>query len=222
MKNKNIKRRRNMSYFIDATSKIIDEEGIELVTIRKVADLAGYNSATLYNYFENLDELILYASVGHLKDYISNLTKYLEYATNSIDIYCKIWNCFLKYSFLNPEIYNNTFFGRHNASLDNVIEDYYSIFPEELENQPKDILPMLLISNLYERNLALLLKIQSDGYLNMEDLDCINQMSILLYQGMLTKIINSGKDFSVEDATETTLRYIKQILTSFINKAAMT
>ena len=30
------------------------EEGIEAITIRKVAALAGYNSATLYNYFANI------------------------------------------------------------------------------------------------------------------------------------------------------------------------
>ncbi len=47
-----------MTYFIDATNEIIENEGIESVTIRKVANLAGYNSATIYNYFENLDHLI--------------------------------------------------------------------------------------------------------------------------------------------------------------------
>lgn len=39
-------------YFVDATAEIIEEEGVENVTIRKVADRAGYNSATIYNYFQ--------------------------------------------------------------------------------------------------------------------------------------------------------------------------
>ncbi len=31
------------------------KEGMEAITLRKVADLAGYNGATLYNYFKDLD-----------------------------------------------------------------------------------------------------------------------------------------------------------------------
>lgn len=212
-----IKKHRSMSYFIDAAAKIMDEEGIEFITIRKVSDLAGYNSATLYNYFKNLDELILYASVSHLKEYILDLPNYLKDITDGIQQYYKIWECFLKHSFLHPEIYNIVFFGKCSSSLNNIIEEYYSIFPEELANQPQDLLPMLLGSNLYDRNLALLVKFENDGYLNKEDLTSVNEMSILLYLGMLTKVINAGKDFNLESTTEITLKYIKEILVSFMN-----
>jgi len=47
-----IKKRRVMTYFIEAANEIIKEEGINGITIRKVADKAGFNSATIYNYFE--------------------------------------------------------------------------------------------------------------------------------------------------------------------------
>lgn len=42
-----IQRRRIMKYYIEATYKIMEEEGIDMVTIRKISDIAGYNSATL-------------------------------------------------------------------------------------------------------------------------------------------------------------------------------
>lgn len=53
-----------MSYFINATIELMEKEGIENLTIRKVAEQAKYNSATLYHYFSNLDELELFASVN--------------------------------------------------------------------------------------------------------------------------------------------------------------
>ncbi|CAB1246529.1 TetR/AcrR family transcriptional regulator [Clostridium sp. HV4-5-A1G] len=218
MNKKDIKKYRNMSYFIDAAARIIDEEGIEFVTIRKVSDLAGYNSATLYHYFKNLDELILFASIKHLKEYTLNLEKYIESAKGSIEIYYKIWECFCKYSFLNPQIYNNIFFGKHNDSIPHIIQEYYSIFPEELSGNSKELLPMLLGSDLYTRNLVLLSKIQSDGYLNESDLDDVNEMTILLYHGMLIKVLNSENQLKIEDILPKTLRYIKQILNSFIIK----
>lgn len=53
-----LQKKRMMHYFIDAAVQIIDEEGIDGVSIRKVADIAGYNSATLYNYFDDLPHLV--------------------------------------------------------------------------------------------------------------------------------------------------------------------
>lgn len=58
MKNKEIQMGRMWKYFVDATAEIIEEEGLENVTIRKVADKAGYNSATIYNYFSEVSHLI--------------------------------------------------------------------------------------------------------------------------------------------------------------------
>lgn len=214
---KTIKKHRNMSYFIDAASKIMDEEGMQAITIRKVADIAGYNSATLYNYFKNLDELILYASIRHLKEYTFSLSQYLNALHNNIDKYYEIWKYFCKYSFSNPEIYNIIFFGKHSDSISNIIEEYYSIFPEELGDHSEELLPMLLKSNLHERNLILLKILAADGYLKEEYLNDINEMTILLYHGMLTKILNSEETLNVEECSETMLRYIKQITASFKN-----
>ncbi len=211
-----IKRYRNMSYFIDAAVRIMDDEGIEFVTIRKVADLAGYNSATIYNYFESLDELILFASIRHLKEYILNLKEYIKSANNSLERYYKIWECFSRYSFSRPQIYNNIFFGKHSNSMSHIIEQYYSIFPEELVGYLDELMPMLLSTDLYARNLVLLSKIQSEGYLNKSDLNDVNEITILLYHGMLIKILNSEDQLKIEDVSQKTLGYIKQILNSFI------
>lgn len=216
MNKRTLKKHRSMSYFIDAAAQIMDSEGIELVTIRKVADMAGYNSATLYNYFKNLDELILYASISHLKEYTLSLAKYIESTKNSMEKYLKIWQCFCTFSFKNPQVYNNIFFGKHSDSVPEIVQEYYSIFPEELGEQLDDVLPMLLKSDLYARNLVLLSRISTDGFIDEKDLDDANEMTILLYHGMLIKLLNSEKQFEVEEITEKTMCYIKQILNSFI------
>lgn len=53
----NIKKKRVMMYFIEATQELILKEGLENLSIKKIAEKAGYNSATIYNYFENLEVL---------------------------------------------------------------------------------------------------------------------------------------------------------------------
>ena len=52
------KEKRVMMYFIEATQELILDEGLEKLSIKKIAEKAGYNSATIYNYFENLEVLI--------------------------------------------------------------------------------------------------------------------------------------------------------------------
>jgi len=54
----NLKTKRVKSYFIQAAKSIIITDGIENVSVRKVADLAGYTFTTIYNYFTDLNELL--------------------------------------------------------------------------------------------------------------------------------------------------------------------
>jgi putative flippase GtrA len=58
--NRQEKRKRIMSYFINATIELMEKEGIENLTIRKVAEQAKYNSATLYHYF--LGNILVFTS----------------------------------------------------------------------------------------------------------------------------------------------------------------
>ena len=78
MDKKEIQRQRMMKYFIEAGKQIILEEGVKNVTVRKVADLAGYSYATLYNYFEDLSALLYHCGVGFLDEcceYVKNAEK---------------------------------------------------------------------------------------------------------------------------------------------------
>ena len=54
-----VREKRIRTYFIDAAKQIILREGVEGVSVRKVADIAGYSYATIYNYFSDLNALLL-------------------------------------------------------------------------------------------------------------------------------------------------------------------
>lgn len=95
------------------------------------------------------------------------------------------------------------------------IEQYYSIFPEEISKQNDDIKPMLLGQTIYDRNMTILKPCIKEGLVKSEDADKINEMIILMYQGMLTRLLNNQLDYSIEEASERILTYIKRILKSF-------
>jgi AcrR family transcriptional regulator len=218
MNNQALKRKRIMRYFIDATGAIIEEEGLEGVTIRKVADAAGYNSATLYNYFNNIDHLIFYASIKYLSDYARALPEYIKDAEDSYDRYLRIWQCFCDYSFRNPKIYHLVFLGAFGNTYPDVIKEYYSIYPDYLSQIPAELTSMLMENDLYERNLSLLQTCAAEGLLRKADLVELNDMTMLIYQGLLLRAVNAASD-SADSAVMAQLAtgYIKR-LTDFYRR----
>ena len=204
-----------MSYFIEAATQIIDEEGLDSVTIRKVADIAGYNSATLYNYFENLDHLIFFALLKHFKIYVIHLDDYIKDAQNALDRYYLIWEFFCIHSFQDPRIYHTLFFKQFNQPFEDMMQVYYSFFPEELEDLSEDLQPMLLNRSLEMRNLALLKNCVDEGYLRESSLEELNEMTLLIFESMLNRILNKQADYTPKEATSRTLRYFQLTMKAF-------
>jgi len=59
------------AYFIEAAKQIILREGVEGVSVRKVADIAGYSYATIYNYFSDLNALLLATKHAMIVDMVA-------------------------------------------------------------------------------------------------------------------------------------------------------
>jgi AcrR family transcriptional regulator len=57
MDRKQVKQERTKRYFLDAAKEIISEEGIGALTTKRIGDRASYSYASIYNYFENFNEL---------------------------------------------------------------------------------------------------------------------------------------------------------------------
>lgn len=58
MKNKEIQGQRMRSYFLAATKELLKAEGLKSVSVRSVADKAGYSPATMYSYFKDVNDLV--------------------------------------------------------------------------------------------------------------------------------------------------------------------
>lgn len=203
-----------MTYFIDAADEIIKEEGMSGVTIRKVADKAGFNSATIYNYFENLDHLIFFTSMRYIKDYALALPEYLKNTKNALDKFLTIWECFCNYSFKEPEIYHSIFFANLNNDLEDYITQYYEIFPDELIIQPNGVSTMLLKHDIYERGMTIVNECVDEGFIREEDAEALNEMATLIYEGILLRVLK-GK-ISYHEAVEKTMKYIKITVNSLL------
>ena len=215
MGRKNVIKTNIMNKFIDAAFSIIESEGVENVTIRGVASIAGYNSSTLYNYFEDLDHLILFASIRYLRDYSQGLKEYVKKATNSLEMYLMIWECFCQYSFDRPEIYKLIFFSEHSTTLNNIISEYYNIFPEELGESPLQVKSMLTGNDIYSRTMYQFVDCVKEWYFKESDIAEINEVTILIYQSILMNLLRKKHAYNKQEAQEKTMHYFKKIVEAY-------
>lgn len=216
MTNKQIQRNRIMTYFIDATIELIDEIGIGEVTLRKVADRAGYNSATLYNYFENLEHLIFYAAMRNIKDYALTLSTYLIDTDNAMDRFLKVWECFCDFSYDKPEIYNAIFFPNLDKEVEDYVEEYYKFYPGDLVKNDSTISTMLLKRDIKERGLTTVQECVNENFIRIQDADKLNDMTLLIFEGILKRVLRNK--ISYNDARSNTMEYIKKIVEGFLIK----
>ena len=77
-----VKVKRIIKVFVSATIDIIENKGLDDVTVREVAKISGYNPATIYNYFDNSRQLIFFASLNFMKDYFKNIEDIIKIKTD--------------------------------------------------------------------------------------------------------------------------------------------
>lgn len=209
------KRKRMMSYFINATIELMEEAGIENLSIRKVADRAGYNSATLYHYFENLDELELFASVKCLNEYMRETPIRKVEGRTLKDWYLEQWRCFCKHSFQRPRIYKFLFFSPEGTTnLVEVFHRYYEIYPQEKVEKTEDYEGFLGKGDFLKRNEILLrnVALEKKDCIADEEIHELNEMSVLMYRGMLSIMRDDKNRLTVEEATEKIIFYLEKAL----------
>lgn len=61
--------------YIQKAHEIIQQEGIQAVSIRRIAKEMGCSSASLYRYFDNVSELLYYAELRILTGYLDRLNE---------------------------------------------------------------------------------------------------------------------------------------------------
>lgn len=210
-----IKQQRIMKYFIEATEEIIKKEGISSVTIRSVADLAGYTSATLYNYFDNLSHLIFLANMHYLEEYNDNLLTCVAKCKNSIEIYMSVCKCFSLHAYAKPEIFELLFFSHGDEKFEKYTEQYYELYPQDNDHKGPEFLDKIFhLNNLYSRSFTMLENCVNDGYIEKDKAKDFNDICLRFNKTILEDVKDGV--LNKEEATSLTLKYYYQLFGFYI------
>lgn len=188
--------------------EMIRESGLQSVTARSLGSRIGMNSALIYRYFKDIDEVIMFACVHVLQEYtreMAEATRAYEASSSEIsdsDIYMLSWELFCRHAFGSPEEYNVLFFSRHSAGLHDVISEYYDLFPHDRGREDDMILEgMYRTSNLRSRNLMLLIPVL-ESRRSEKEIMIINDMTVSLFFALLIQLINNDRPVTAEQQTE--------------------
>lgn len=220
---KKLKAVRIRRLFIETTTGLIREYGMEGLSIRKISEIVGYNSATTYNYFEDLEHLITLASLKFLDAYTADLSKIMFDNMNSMERYIQVIGCFAFHSFSMPEVYYQIFYGKYSNKLSDIILEYYEIYPEELKVKHFVVRDMLFAGSMIDREHRITEQLYQDGFITREDQQYLVEIAISLHEYLLRQLCQAPDAYKVAEMIQRykaclthVLRLMKQENTPFV------
>ncbi|MBR0404963.1 MAG: TetR/AcrR family transcriptional regulator [Eggerthellaceae bacterium] len=196
-----------MASFVTAMKGIVDESGLEGTSIRRVSLATGYSSATLYLYFEDINELIMMSLISYLSDYVTDIVESTPENESPEEAYRRSWQLFCKHAFAHPAIFLNLFFGPQSDKLNVIAKKYYELFPEELEQASGTMFDMLERGSLLERNRILLTALADEIGLTEHEADLANDLTLAFFHSFLQEA--SQNNYSEGENTTLTDRFIE-------------
>lgn len=95
---------------LDAAKQIVLKEGYEAVTVRKVAERAGYTFPLLYHYYRDLDDLLWALRLDMIDDMVARLAGGRKENRPSMDGLQKAFLDYMEYFFQFPNVYRFFYF----------------------------------------------------------------------------------------------------------------
>jgi len=219
MDKKKLRQKRTMRYFIDAASQIFEEEGLDKITIRNVANLAGFNGATLYSYFKDRNHLLCFLAVSKLKGYLDDLQVYLTPEMNSLERFLMVCHCFADHAFRNAKIC--LYLYEKPTETIHHFNDYYFVFPEDIESMSEDIRKMMTSKDYIIRNRVLIEKGVEEGFFYQDDVSAIAMLINYTFEGSLRRLALSDQKTDQQTCRLNTVqydRYIEKILSAYLRE----
>ena len=130
--NKNpVQEERTKGHFVQAAMEILRGEGIRGLSVRNVAEKAGYSYATLYNYFKDLNSLLTECINEFLKEIETNISSSVQYIPKGKQRIAMINYTYIRYFVQYPGIFDLIYRTKLNANSQLLV---LSFLDEQCEN----------------------------------------------------------------------------------------
>jgi AcrR family transcriptional regulator len=194
-----IKQNRTMAFIIEAASEVMENEGEDKCTMRQIAEKAGYNVATLYNYFDDQDHLMMYASVKYISVYAEDLDRALRGEKDPLRRYMTLYDVFLEHAFARPAVFYNLFYGPYRQELRKIMCEYSELFPGFLDGYDEHVRAVMLEGDIYRRDEVMIGAAAAAGEIDESSQRPIMVILSRSLQSLLQDYIAGSFGYSAED-----------------------
>ncbi|MFZ5354238.1 MAG: TetR/AcrR family transcriptional regulator [Bacillota bacterium] len=173
-----LKSQRIKSYFLDAAKNMIISEGVESVSVRKVADEAGYSFVTLYNHYTDLNALLWDVKQTMINDLIEFMQKGIQDTAMDIEGIKKIFRLYIAYYLKHPNVFKFFYFHklkRPEFSSEDPDGQYYNAMM-------KETFASLVL----------------EGKIREQDIEVVGKTCIYTVHGILTLYLSGNGDMTEE------------------------
>ena len=199
--------------YIEKANEIVRRDGVQGLTIRRIAQEMNCSSACLYHYFENVEELLFYAQIGFLNYYLEEINRHEKQWKDAWDLHIGIWECYSRAAFTYPEAFNTIFFSSMSKKLPSALREYYELFPEHINLVSPHLRAMLETPDFFDRDMQMCEKCVAAGVISEEKARYMNRYVCMLYKGYLKGILDSGiESQDIEGLVERFLREVRLLV----------
>ena len=205
--------------YIDAAITVMEQEGLEAVTARRVSGMIGMNPANIYRHFEDLNELCMFASLSILKEYLLEMRAQVQKTQDSYENLIQSWEVFCENAFQNILVFDQMFFGINRDRLPGVAREYYEMYPEQLEGFDGSWKNVVMSGSFEERCRIALQECCTAGYFQKDDLERLIEVPRYLFMGYLHEAVHSPNDTEqMQKLCRECLTYVKQFFQMYRQK----
>ncbi len=163
MSRSELRRERNRDFFINAARSIVESEGLQALTIRKVSEMAGYSAASVYNYFGSMNSLLNAVKDSYAVDIMKYISQSHYTESDPVKKLEHSYRAFAEYLLQKPEIFRLIFMSQVGRGEFN---------PDELPN----------FLDMGETRMSLFLEVAKENGLRDEVVTTIeNTLSAMLF-----------------------------------------
>ncbi|MDO5409051.1 MAG: TetR/AcrR family transcriptional regulator [Lachnospiraceae bacterium] len=169
------------------TYELLKQMSPDDIKIRTIAAEANCTSTVIYKHFDDLDHLILFASVRFLEDYIVTLQEVINQNSDALDMLIEMWRAFARHAFENAEVFELLFWGKYKERLGDTIFEYYQLFPDEWRNMDGLFTSVFFNNEIQERNSMIMHRAAATGYFSYDEARMLSDMECDMFHGLLMR-----------------------------------
>jgi AcrR family transcriptional regulator len=128
----------------EAALSIVNEQGWEELSARKIAKKIGYTAPSIYIFYKNVDELILHINSVTLESLSKKIQKALGKTCNLAEQIYAIGNAYLHFSSSNPNLWELLFEYRYTAINIEKLPQWYQDKVDEIFSIPMKIFKQIM------------------------------------------------------------------------------